>query len=188
VLDIDETLLHTEEGARPSRVTTCPHTVGRTFEFNLAGDSSYWVSERRGLAEFINFAHQYFSRVIIWSAGTHDYVHEVVRHIYRHSPYLPHRIFTRLDQTKHDGVAVKDLRVIFREVPSMGLHNTLILDDRVTNFVTNPHNGVRIPVFNPEGRQLVNDRDESLSALIKWLEQPEVRHCRDVRLLAKPYD
>lgn len=71
ILDLDHTLIHS---VKPEKDVI----QNQDFTFTLEGDVKYNLYKRPYLHEFIKFCFEYFDRVIIWSAGTQDYVDMIV--------------------------------------------------------------------------------------------------------------
>lgn len=67
ILDLDHTLIHS---VKPDKDMIENHD----FTITLSGDNKYNLYKRPFLHEFIEFCFKYFEKVIIWSAGTEDYV------------------------------------------------------------------------------------------------------------------
>lgn len=73
ILDIDETLTH----SIPISSTSLDDTIST---FNITG---YKVHKRPYVDEFIgNLLYDPWYRVGVWSAGSHEYVHEIVNHLF----------------------------------------------------------------------------------------------------------
>ena len=201
VLDFDECLVHTSSSPDLGFYwdivggTSNMQYRNRLYKLELldvstgsgAGQpSTYWGMTRPHLAEFLEFAFGYFENVIVWSAGTYQYVVTLAPILFR-DVGRPAQVLTRNDtENSSDGDYSKPLRNVFEKVPSMTFSNTLILDDKNTNFLHNPDNGVLIPRYHPtsdlEGLQM---EDLALLQFKNWLTLPEVANSKDVRLLDK---
>jgi len=191
ILDVDETLIHSMDMAeyKMEHFLDNPKLCQSIFitHMNLK-DARYdlWAYKRPHLQEFLTFCFSYFKIVAVWSAGEYDYVHSVVNHIFKRIR-RPHLIFTRPD-CKQEKELTKPIIEMINQVPGlseyMNLANTVIIDDRDTNFLPNPYNGILIPAFSPKGLLLELD-DDHLLHLIKWFKQRVVRDCKDIRALAK---
>lgn len=101
VLDLDETLIHSKAGTWSKKGSKVPiHNI------NIEGDA-WTVIERPHLKDFINFIHEYFDLVIVWSAGTFEYVHAICKLIF---PYYDECIiYTRDDCVYENGNYIKPL-------------------------------------------------------------------------------
>ena len=100
----------------------------------------------------------------------------------------PHHIFTRDHCDQRASILEKPIIKMSNNFkPHMGLHNTLILDDRNSTFENvNPQNGILIPRYNPN--EFVDDlrkHDDALYKFQRWLLKPEVITCNDLRNLDK---
>lgn len=185
VLDIDETLVHTFETLQllyDLRIMDDPQYVGlrrRIYTLDISdvggprGGGSViqmWGIRRPHLREFLIFAFSYFKRVIIWSAGKYEYVHSIVKKIFRDLPQ-PDAIYTRDDCEIVGANHTKPLLKI-----GLNLDSSIIVDDKTYTFIPNKDNGVLIPPFNPElpsgsvvSISKIQADDISLLQLKEWL-------------------
>lgn len=168
-----------------------------------------WGVMRPHLPQFLDFCYKYFERVIVFSAGKKGYVEAIVDAIFKDLPY-PDLVFSYDEIHSYydkDGnkITVKPLTKVMKHIKGMTLKNSLALDDLLSNFEQNPDNGVLIPPYSPEyglgdgNRHLTaeevetlvdnlnNDEDDALLRFQKWLLEPEVMNCDDVRKLDKDY-
>jgi hypothetical protein len=146
-----------------------------------------WGVKRPHIDEFLNFANQYFRNIVIWSAGTYEYVHAIVKHIFKQVP-CPNGVFTRNDCTQSEEYGYeKPLEKIYQAIPEMNPRNTILIDDRQEVFVRkDPNNGIIIPPFSPDVEDYDSlTSDASFLYLKDWLMKPEVRETRDIRKINK---
>ena len=217
ILDLDETLVHSYEN--PSfvdsyRIYTDP-TIYRKFhpigthqicysmflDVKLSGSPHrIWGLTRPHLHEFIHFAGEYFTNIMVWSAGVGPYVEEIVKSIFLESGFPPPKIVWNRDHcSKYKDMYHKPIHELITDVArrdhlKMDPRWTLILDDKVHTFMGNPRSGILIPQYFP-GKSRPNEvpsmddiLDRSDNALLKlkeWLELPETRYSQDVRELDK---
>lgn len=187
VLDVDETLIHTFDSLDTLNdlgIMTDPNYVGlrrRIYTLDIsdvggpkgAGNViKMWGLRRPHLREFLLFAFSYFRRVIIWSAGKYEYVHSIVKKIFRDLPQ-PDDIYTRDDCDIVGMNHTKPLKKI-----GLDLNSAVIVDDKTYTFIPNKKNGILIPPFNPElpfGSVVTISKlqadDISLLQLKEWLIQ-----------------
>lgn len=201
VLDLDETLVRTME--RISSLVDLgildkPELMDlrkRIYLVSLdSGDKSIkmWGIMRPYLREFLVFCFAYFKVVAVWSAGTREYVHEVVRKIFS-GVGLPHIIMTRDDVTMSGKETRKPLSRIISSAPvfkkHMSLATTFILEDRFTSYnSTDPGNGILIPGYSPPPTvERLRAIDISLKQLMAWLKRKDVMASDDVRKLDKGF-
>jgi len=213
VLDIDETLVHTfedEEALSKLRFNKKPDHVAvknRIYHFGIDNSGSKKgsgeVSEtagilRPGVEDFLSFCFGYFDKVVVWSAGTDQYVKAMVDRLFR-DLYEPHIVFTRNACTKDGDVYVKPLDKLFKEDVSKSLkpENTFVLDDKRWTFIENPENAILIPPYEPHKHddtehkpptytiKLLSDDDDKLLKLQRWFETKEVMNSKDIRKLDK---
>ncbi len=76
ILDLDHTLIHALEMEHWQE----KGYVQGDFEINI-GNHQYMVYKRPYLDEFLEFCFKKYKHVIIWSAGTEDYVHQILHNI-----------------------------------------------------------------------------------------------------------
>lgn len=144
------------------------------------------------MREFIKFCFQFFSNVVIWSAGREDYVKLICAKIFRGMNGRPDASFFRQDcvyDSKQN--STKPLQKVCDKL-GITMDKIVIVDDLFTNFQPNPNNGILIPQYLPEGpktpdRIRVNLRreDKCLLKLKEWFTRDEFIDAPDVRLLNK---
>lgn len=160
VLDLDETLIHTYRD---------PVKDGEyTVELGEPGNYIYYSGTLRyGLHDFLVFCFMYFKNVIVWSAGTKEYVYEICDIIFKDIPYTPDKILTYDDIVIYDdsGEYYKPLSKIFNS--KITRHNTYFIDDRGENFIEDIDNGITIPPYTGE-------QDICLLKLKNWFLQDHI--------------
>ena len=124
VLDLDETLIYS--------------SIDNKLKYDFImkfDDDQYYVSKRPGLDNFINLCFSLFDFVLVWSAGTDDYVKEIVRNIFKNK--RPHIVWSRnTTETYYDKIGDKDLyglkplKKLFFTFKELNFRNTIILDDK----------------------------------------------------------
>ncbi len=199
VLDLDETLVRTMERISDLvglGILDKPELMDlrkRTYLVNLDSGPKrikMWGIMRPYLREFLVFCFAYFKVVAVWSAGTREYVHEVVRKIFSEVG-SPHIVMTRNDVTMTGKETRKPLSRIIAADPvlkeNMSLASTFILEDRLTSYnSTDPGNGILIPGYSPPPTiERLRAMDISLKQLMKWLKREDVMSSDDVRKLDK---
>lgn len=210
VLDIDETLVHTFTNFNEwvnLKIMTDPKKMdlrSRNYVVNVEADKSggtsekMWGVKRPHLEEFLKFCFNYFKYVVVWSAGTYDYVHAIVDEIFG-STYAPHAVLTRGDCVGPIGNLEKPFWNMLKIVPALKDHtqtdpgeiynnikNVFIIDDRRKSFAQNPNNGILIPVYEPSPNVDGLRRDDvAFLQIMNWLMRPDVMKSIDVRKLDK---
>lgn len=204
VLDIDATLLHTQDGGydfENLNVYTNPSRFKirhKIYHMNLVdvtnnpGEGSITSLSgvyRPFLKEFLDFCFEYFNNVIIWSAGKRKYVEECCRLMFPiHKPAL---IYTWDDCDYSNKGLFKPLKNIFNDDKLKELNinekNTFHLDDRDDVYSLNKNNGIQIPEFECEldVNQILNHDDDELLKLIAWFSLNKVKKSQDIRKLTK---
>lgn len=156
-------------------------------------EDSFWGFYRPHLREFLIFCKSYFNKIIIWTAGTYLYGHGICDIIFD-GLYQPDLILTREDcETRNNNKIYKPLSKIYLMPQFRGIvtpENTLLIDDRASNFVSDPHNGIQIDPFDPEYdnipiKKWLNMKDDRLLELQEWLSRNEVLKARDIRSIKK---
>jgi hypothetical protein len=181
------------------------HIINRIYHFGIddggAKKGTGEVSEtigilRPGVEDFLSFCFEYFTKVVVWSAGTDQYVKAMVDRLFR-DLHEPHMVYTRENCVKDNQVFVKPLDILYKDDKSGCLRpeNTFVLDDKAWTFIKNDKNAIHIPVYEPHMHddddnptytlELLADEDDNLRKLQRWLEKPEVSNSKDVRKLDK---
>src|SRR5437763_151797 len=83
ILDIDESLAHTFTDTIMDELKI-PHglqayMLNILMDRNNGGSATMWGVKRPYLDTFLNFCFSYFKLLIVWSAGTYEYVHTIVQ-------------------------------------------------------------------------------------------------------------
>lgn len=202
VLDLDETLIHTlsddefngsNKGYELLRLY--PDLRGRLYKLNVQG-RPMWSIKRPYVDVFLRYVLDNFSKVIVWSAGIDEYVHEVVDWLFGTILISPDAIYGRSFCEIESKKYTKPIRKLviqpdLRE--SVRLDNTLFIDDNVVSTSPNPTNAVTIPRYQPNPAHpsdLLTHSDRSLLQLVDWLESDAVPKYEsgtsvDVRILQK---
>lgn len=202
VLDIDECLLHTMDTNSLSlynEILTNPQHIDlrrrlfilRLYDVNTTQGrgvvDTYWGIFRPGLVMFLQFAFSYFRMVTIWSAGQKYYVESIIQPIFRDT-HPPHLVMTYNDiEYLSSGDYHKPLqKMLDLSKGVMTWENTLFLDDKYSNFVSCPGNGVHIPKYQPSSHiSSLKADDIALFQFKEWLLLPETMAATDVRTLDK---
>ena len=195
VLDIDETLAHTNENS-DSYINMMIFTSNRSLlyrervyrfmldDFDDVGSGkkiSCWGTERPYVHEFITFCFNYFRYVVVWSAGRRSYVYTMVDILFKHHQ-RPHLILTYDDLVTINGIKTKPLSVV-SNIIHIDINKIWLLDDKPDiNFMSNPNNGISIPEYSPgETHDELLKNDKHLSRLMKWLNRlGEIEDVREV--------
>ena len=180
VLDIDQTLVISYEYLNEIKdIDLSDKEIASRLRIIVVSDKPMYVFIRPYCRDFLRFCFNYFDKVIVWSAGTSNYVNAVVNILFNEISE-PDRVFAR-DFCEYKGNNPnKPLEKITKEIPSVNLSNTLILDDSAYNFINNPDNGVLIPSYSQE-----NKCDNQLLKFVQWLMKKTTMTSTDVRKLEK---
>ena len=142
------------------------------------------------LKEFLEFCFDYFSGIVIWSAGKRKYVHKMCEYMFPLKKQ-PLTIFTYDDcEGDEDDYIVKPLEKLYKHPQLKGKlneTNTFVLDDREETYSYNKRNGILIPEFESDMsvEDICNHPDGELLKLMTWLNTSEVKNSKDIRKLNK---
>jgi hypothetical protein len=164
---------------------------------------TFWGVYRPGAIEFLNFAHQRFENVVVWSAGIKPYVDTICSQMMR-GPGTKHpKLIYSREQCKYNPTQknfhkpithLADL--VDKEGHSLNIDpkKTLIIDDKQYTFVENPNNAILIPPFHPgrdhhrpTAREILDRSDRCLYQLMDWMNKPGILTAPDYRTLNKSY-
>jgi hypothetical protein len=190
ILDIDETLVHTEDDISSldeMGIMEDEELSQEVYFLDLdEGETKMWGTKRPHLDEFLLFCFTYFENVCVWSAGQRDYVHAMVDVLFE--PFRkPDVVFTFDDCVKKNGEYwIKPLEKFFkREGDRIKPSSSFIIDDRSYTFEENHQNGILIPAYSPTSLEEIQKEEDHLTRLQMWFLHPERRFSQDVRSLNK---
>lgn len=199
ILDLDSTLVHSNtdiDQLKILQIATNPQNTDlrdRIYSFDLVDAvgtpgtgsvSRMWGVFRPYLFDFIDFAHQYFDKVIVWSAGQYKYVHAVTDVVF--NTQYPSVVKTYEDCIMSKHSIFKPLSKLCSQDNICDLSKLIAIDDRADTFSQNKDNGILIPPYEPEfTREGIMKSDISLLQLMYWFLLPEVRSASDIRKLDK---
>ena len=173
VLDLDSTLIHTfgsqsqwsfVESHDSSRIKN------RIFDVKVS-DQLMWGSLRPYTKLFISTCFETFDLVGIWSAGTSEYVREIIREVFDQQP---HFIWTRkdcqlfFDQENGHKILQKPLTKLFEKYQQLDPLRTMIIDDYTDVCRQDTLYHVHIPVWGGKFESLTSI-DRSLKQLSSWM-------------------
>jgi len=198
ILDLDHTLISTQDHydlLLKFKIMSDPEHLPlrkRIYYFDLfstdkigrGNNDGYWGIVRPDTYEFLYFCFLYFRKVIIWSAGTRDYVHRIVQYLFRNLP-SPDLILTRDDVIFNKrGDVEKPITKLMELYPDLNitLENAIFIDDTDTTFFHNKDNAIHIPKYAPGLRiEDFNEQDYVLDKIMTWLLLPEIVETQDFR-------
>jgi TFIIF-interacting CTD phosphatase-like protein len=155
VLDLDETLVS----------VTLSNKRAYDFKFKLHDQATnqslwYYVQKRPHLDSFLRYIFKKFKSVSVWTAATHNYATQVIRHIM--TPEQIQRLAfvkTRGDlKVFSNGSYSKPLHHVFKKHDFIQKNNTIMIDDRRSVMVENLGNAIIVPPWqgnNPDDMYLV---------------------------------
>lgn len=196
VLDIDLALVHTlgEELSEISRdlLEKSRHDTSEIYYNISVKGKEYLGIKRPGLDLFLEFCDNNF-QVIVWSAGTYEYVHAVVDEIFQNHK-RPHMIYTRDDcEMDEEGFLIKPLSKIYSDKRNIANeYNTLVIDDTPKTYSLNQFNALRISRFrikSKNGVLTINEllkNDNDFRKILWYFLSDSFIYCHDIRGLEKP--
>lgn len=207
VLDLDETLVHSEtirtQDWTPlsKELVLTPDQHERFYDLDLGDDYRVIGFERPYCQEFLTYCLRYFDPVIIWSAGSRDYVELMISHIFQNQVRSPHTIFAwencdvTIDKEGNKN-ARKPLQFIYNRFPKCNEKNTLFIDDREDYAEKDLLNWICIPPYEiPDITELDGirkvpkwkDNDDILERIMTWCSNSGVLKAKDVRTVNKQF-
>lgn len=161
ILDIDETLIHTE-----SVPDEYADQYDYDFKFKGNGKSLYYTKKRPYLDQFLDYAYANFD-IAIWTAAGEDYAREILRNIRVLESslkffYTKDNCTIKLSYDYSDYYGVKNLNKLKKK--GYDLNRVLILDDKAETAVNNYSNLIQIKPFTDD------NNDTELLKLISYLE------------------
>lgn len=177
VLDIDNTLIKSFDGPPPGpdfMGQLHPHTRQRIRVLPRMG---MWFVLRPYAEDLLRWTKLYIDEVVIWSAGTDEYVLEITEQLAVLTDF--NLVLSRDHCEPMQDVYTKPLI----DLTSYGktkyqFDDRLIIDDRPYSFQYNPRHGVLIPEYDPTMTDLLRERpgnwDSHLLDLMNYFAQPEV--------------
>lgn len=160
VLDLDETLVHSE----------IIHIKNPDLSFPLTINDqviNFYVRLRPHVKHFLKEVSKYFE-VVVFTASTKDYATKILQHLDPSKKYIKHALF-RDSCIYNKGKYIKDLRILNRD-----LRNVIIVDNKVKSCIAQPENAIQIHTW------LFNSEDEELLKVLKVVN--DMKSCRDVRV------
>jgi TFIIF-interacting CTD phosphatase-like protein len=204
VTDMDECLIHTwDTDVLPKKKYMQTFNTPEAYPFRhmLFGvemnarnpNSLIYGIFRPGLIDFLNYAFNRFDYVVLWSAGTSYYVHQITEYMFSKTDRMPDNVFARPFCENHtradEEYLIKPLKKLQQINPAIQMSNMFFLDDNPDVSVLNRNNHLLIPKWNPDPTvascKAALAKDRYLYDLIEWLERPEVKSAVDVRRLDK---
>ena len=159
VLDLDETLVHSESMYVPDFDTRVEVELGEARW-------TVWVRYRPGLFPFLKKANKH-CEVVLFTAGLKAYADAVLRIIDPNRRLLRHRYY-RDSCLELNGVHMKDLSILGRD-----LGKVVLVDNSMNAFACNLDNGILVPSW-------FNDTSDSVLRHLWTFVQRELLKAEDV--------
>lgn len=203
VFDLDHTLVHSKMkdfAALPySQRKRIKQQYGsrlymiRLFDPENKGDddhTSFYGFLRPGVTETLQWAHDNFDAVIIWTLGSASYARKIVPIIYRDLPSLrPDYVFSaEVAENNPTGQLYKPLGKLKKlcDIP-IPLERTMLIDDQPYNVDPNDGGAILIPGFHIRQQYMFQDlerKDIALYQIRQWF-QKQVKDASDWRKVSK---
>jgi TFIIF-interacting CTD phosphatase-like protein len=179
ILDLDETLVKTfPDGLRPP--PNLPESAkSRMYNLNFFGDTA-WGLKRPYTDEFLNYCHNRFDKVGVWTAGTAEYAHQIVKKVFTQG-FQPDLIYSRQHCANDQYGLFKPLDKLY-SAHGFDPSEVLMVDNNHT-VIPEQHrdNLIHIPDYEPH--PLRPDNDSSLHELMEWMKAEPLT--QDVRAVDK---
>ena len=173
ILDLDETLIHTF-------VNNIDVEALDDMDYIKLGKDTLFFIKRPFLDQFLLFCHDYFHKVIIWSAGEDKYVKKIVDIIFKDLKLDLVWARSKCSKKNHG----KPIQKIIDNTEMVSLGLTFFIDDKDFNLLDDLKNGIIIPEFSPKTKQeCIETQDNALDLLMKWFSLPDITYADDVRKL-----
>lgn len=200
VFDMDETLLHTFDTRKTMDFYDMQKLVKSKDVSRMFSDQPFlfseehWVAIKRpGCDDILRYSIDNFDVVVIWSAGSDDYVIAMCKELLK--------IFTVHDRIKvkifpqskcynvkmpeyENGMArTKPLLKLIPFFPDITMENIIFVDDNEDNGMHNEENFLMIPKFKPRcsvGSIRRSNRDRCLITLLEFLEKKDVKKSKNL--------
>lgn len=161
MFDLDETLIHCNEN------TDIPHDVKLQITFPTGEIVEAGINIRPHAIDVLRNLSKNFE-VIVFTASHSCYANVVLDHLDPHGEYIQHRLYREHCYATAEGMYVKDLRVLNRNLSDM-----VLVDNAAYSYAFQLDNGIPIIPYY-EGRN-----DFELKALQTYLES--MLWAKDVR-------
>ena len=164
VLDLDHTLVHSTSKRREiTDYSFFVHDGNKGFE--------YYGKIRPGTQAFLSVLKDKFEQIIVWSAGTKEYVDLISLALFAPVGYVPTAILSRkyCEQAKinTDTCYKKPLKKIFAEYDADPFRTILVDDSSISMLENSNENTVLIPAFYHD------KKDNILLEMTKWISKLE---------------
>lgn len=161
MFDLDETLIHCNES------TSIPHDVKLPITFPTGEIVEAGINIRPHAVDLLKTLSKNFE-IIVFTASHSCYANVVLDHLDPHGEYIQHRLYREHCYATAEGMYVKDLRVLNRNLSDM-----VLVDNAAYSYAFQLDNGIPIIPYY-EGRN-----DFELKALQTYLES--MLWAKDVR-------
>ena len=124
-----------------------------------------------------------FETVSVWSAGSREYVKEIVDDLFSKIGKYPSIVWTR-DELVNGIKPLSKMIDVFGPKVGMSLKNTILVDDMSYNFEKNPDNGLLIPHYEPRTTfDALKIPEDNLKALNEYFHSARFLYEEDIRNL-----
>lgn len=190
VLDLDQTLIcsieDNEKNLKKISLFEKGHELkSKVYYFGEHPDELFWGVYRPKVLDFVTWCNSYFDNVIVWSAGTNNYVKHIVRSIWNEAMVdYPKIIWTREKCSGEGDDLYKNMKILFKDsfASRLGVSrsNTLILDDNLVTYSKNKRNTFWIHPFEPDFEKMdLKQDDTALTEVKEWY--LKYGDCEDIR-------
>lgn len=174
ILDLDNTLIHSVD---KGEFCINKNVLKKMEKFTFHDMKPHFiVFERPGLQDFLTFLFKNYN-VAVWSAGTPTYVDYIIDHVVQRNLKSRKLVFVYnskdCERSKKKYESIKDLRYVYSKNKGWDQSNTVIIDDLIDVYNSNPKNTIQIKDFNFCGKG--STTDNHLDKILKMLKPKRTR-------------
>ena len=176
ILDLDATLVDTFGSQRDWHLAIqelSKRKNDRIFQINADG-LFLWGTKRPYTDTFLKSCFENADVVGVWSAGSKEYVDEVVQELFVSAPRSPDFVWSKEDCTptlcKDKIVKQKPLSKFWSAHPHVDPNRTIIFDDAKRVCAQHPRNHIMVKPWEG-GVETLQKEDDTLRVLTTWISE-----------------
>lgn len=148
ILDLDNTLVHalsSKERKKKYDLTTENNRMRKcNFIVDCGDNCFYYVYKRPGVDNFLKRVCEVFDYVIVWSAGSEDYVNPTVEKLFKNQEKKPRYIISQ----ETFGMIEKDIENLIKSDPKINQKQLWFMDDIPERILNLPEKHIiTVPPF-----------------------------------------
>ncbi len=177
IIDLDETLVHTLNNVSNKEIYDNIYDETQSYQLNFGENDIMYGYIRPYVNEFIEICFKKFDYVIVWSAGSEEYVNKIVDRIFKKRPSY---IYSSKFCDVVDGKRLKPLKKIWDIHDDISKKKTLMIDNYPLVATYNIPNYIQIPDWKAD-----NENDISLYSLMNLFNDNKFINLDDYRYRIK---